>query len=92
MLFESMGVSPLTSNKTRFPLGSLKMDGKKKYLGRTVVSSQEGQAKLQYGIASLLIENVHATCFYKSCFSGSPELNLRGKGSQINEVNFYFTG
>jgi len=64
MLFESMGVLPLTSNKTRFPLGSLKMDGKKKHLGRTAVSSQEGQANPQYGTASALTENVHAACFY----------------------------
>lgn len=90
MLFESMEVLPLTSNKTRFPPGSLKKDGKKKHLGRTVVSSQAGQAEPQYGIATWLTERARAACFYKSCFSISSELNLRGKGSQINEVNFYF--
>lgn len=63
-LFKSMGVLPLNSNKTRFPLGSLKVDGTRKHLGRIAVSSQEGQAELQYGIASWLIENVHEACFF----------------------------
>lgn len=91
MLLESMGVLPLTSNKSRFPLGSLKKDDKKKHLGRILASSQQGQANPCYGPAPSLIGNIPAAYFYKSCFSGSPILNLRGKGSQINENNFYFT-
>lgn len=66
MLFKSLGLLPLISNKTKFPLGSLKMDDKKKHLGRTAISSQEGQANPQYGVASSLTENVLAACFTKA--------------------------
>lgn len=64
-LFKSMEALPLTSNKTRFPLGSLKMDDKRKHLGRTAVSSQAGQAKLQHGTASWLTENTLVPVFTK---------------------------
>lgn len=61
-----MGVLPLTSIKTRFPLGSLKTDGKRKHLGRAAVSSQEGQAKPQYGIAASLLETFTQPVFTKA--------------------------
>lgn len=84
MFLESMGVLPLSSNKGRLPPGSLKKNDKKKHLGRA--------AALSHTMALLPLTGiVPAAYFYKSCFSGSPESNLRGKGSQINENNFYFS-
>lgn len=64
--------------------GSLKKDDKKKHLGRA--------AALSHTMALLPLTGiVPAAHFHKSCFSGSPESNLRGKGSQINENDFYFS-